>query len=261
MADARDTLIVRAPDARALSRRDAIRAGGGLAALALLAGCAGAKRTASLPSPLWPSDVPMSPSQNMRSWPAEPTPTPAAREPEAAPLGPLRVNPRSSWATAGIVPARMDRQSPLRRITIHHDGMPPVSIAGRADAAARIDLIRRLHQDNQGWGDIGYHYIVDPTGGVWEGRTLNWQGAHVANQNPGNIGVMCLGNFEVQSPTQRQVAALDALVVALGRQYRVPIHEVKTHQELAPTACPGRSLQAYMNRTRMRGGAMAARLA
>lgn len=159
VADARDTLIVRAPDARALSRRDAIRAGGGLAALALLAGCAGAKRTASLPSPLWPSDVPMSPSQNMRSWPAEPTPTPAAREPEAAPLGPLRVNPRSSWATAGIVPARMDRQSPLRRITIHHDGMPPVSIAGRADAAARIDLIRRLHQDNQGWGEIGRAHV------------------------------------------------------------------------------------------------------
>lgn len=260
MADAHDTLIVTAPDARALSRRDALRAAGGLAALTLLAGCAGSKRTASLPSPLWPSDVPVSPSQNMRSWPTEAAPEPVRPDPDAAALGPLRVSPRSSWATAGVVPARMDRQSPLRRITVHHDGMPPVSIPSRADAASRIDLIRRLHQD-KGWGDIGYHYIVDPMGGVWEGRPLSWQGAHVANQNPGNIGVMCLGNFEVQSPTARQLAALDTIVVALGRQYRVPIHEVKTHQELAPTACPGRSLQAYMNRTRMRGGAMAARLA
>jgi len=256
----RNDLIVRAPDARACSRRDALRLTGALAAMGMLGACAKSRRASALPSPLWPSDLPVSPSQNMRSWPEEPAPT-VDRTAEPAPLGPLRISPRSSWATAGVVPARMDRQSPLRRITVHHDGMPPVSITSRGDASARIDLIRRLHQDNQGWGDIGYHFVIDPTGGVWEGRPLSWQGAHVANQNPGNIGVMCLGNFEIQSPTRRQVQSLDALVVALGSKYRIPAREVKTHQELAPTACPGRSLQRYMNTTRSSRGAIGSKLA
>jgi hypothetical protein len=149
----------------------------------------------------------------------------------------------------------MDPMLPVRRITVHHDGMPPVSVRAHADVAARIEQIRMSHIE-RGWGDIGYHYIVDPAGRVWQGRPLTWQGAHVKDQNPGNLGVLCLGNFEMQTPTPAQLAMLDRFVSSQMHRYSVSLALVKTHREMAPTICPGRNLQRYMDQTRS-GGALA----
>lgn len=167
----------------------------------------------------------------------------------------LRVAPRSAWAQGEPIPARMDRQSPIYRITVHHDGMPPVELRSRGEVAARIELIREAHL-KRGFGDIGYHYVVDPLGGVWEGRPLVYQGAHVANQNPGNLGVVALGNFESQRPTGAQLAALDAFVAYQMRRFRVGVVRLHTHRELAPTLCPGRNMQAHMVAARARGGSL-----
>ena len=145
---------------------------------------------------------------------------------------------------------------PVRRITVHHDGMPPVDLRSSAEVASRIDMIRQSHQ-RRGWGDIGYHYIVDASGTVWEGRPLSWQGAHVANQNPGNLGVLVLGNFQAQTPTGAQLSALDRFIASRLEAYRLGVSSVVTHQELAPTECPGRALQAYMSSTRRPSGRLA----
>ncbi len=146
--------------------------------------------------------------------------------------------------------------TPVRRITVHHDGMEPVELRTVRDVAARLDHIRSAHQNGRGWGDIGYHYVIDPLGGAWEGRPLAWQGAHVADQNAGNVGILTLGNFEVQRPTEAQLAALYAFLKSQMRVYRVPARRVHTHRELAPTACPGRNLQPYMVRARGIGGVL-----
>jgi len=149
----------------------------------------------------------------------------------------------------------MNRQSPIYRVTVHHDGMPPVALRSRAEVAARIELIRLSHL-RRGFGDIGYHFIIDPLGGIWEGRPLSWQGAHVANQNPGNLGVVNLGNFETQEPTRAQLASLDAFVAMQMRRFRVPLGRLYTHRELASTLCPGRNMQAHMVSARKRGGSL-----
>ncbi len=150
----------------------------------------------------------------------------------------------------------MDKMLPVRRLTVHHDGMAPVNLRSSRDVSARIDLIRRAHQQ-RGWGDIGYHYIVDPLGEVWEGRPLSWQGAHVANQNPGNLGVLVMGNFQQQRPTAAQLSALDRFVASRMTAHRINLSNVYTHQELAPTECPGRSLQSHMASTRRPTGHLA----
>jgi len=67
---------------------------------------------------------------------------------------------------------------------------------------------------------------------------------------------MCLGNFDNQRPSGAQVAALDRFVASQMRRYRVPINHVYTHQEINPTACPGRNLQSYMVATRGSQGNM-----
>jgi hypothetical protein len=79
----------------------------------------------------------------------------------------------------------------------------------------------------------------------------------VRDHNENNLGVLVLGNFDEQAPTSAALTALDQFVADRMRAYRVPVGRVLTHQEISPTACPGRSLQGYMVATRSVRGRMA----
>jgi hypothetical protein len=164
--------------------------------------------------------------------------------------------PRSRWTRSGPDVRLADPMRGISHITVHHDGMPPVSLNSMSAVANRLEVIRNGHR-GRGWADIGYHYIIDPDGRVWEGRSIQLQGAHVKDQNPQNLGILVLGNFEQQQPTSRALTTLDTFLVAQARQYHIPPSRIYTHQELASTACPGRNLQRYMDQTRARGGRVA----
>ena len=237
-----------------ISRRSALSRAAvglvGLSAASLLSACASSKkRTAALPEPVWPSTPRTTPQPipHPRS-----TYTPSTPAPASVPTG---VIGRSQWAKGQPVPALMDRMLPVRRITLHHDGMNTFTSTSYADAADRIEAIRGAHRGHQ-WGDIGYHFVVDPAGRVWQGRPLTWQGAHVKDQNEGNIGVCVLGNYENQYPNAAQLATVESFVSQLMVQYNVGVHQVYTHRELAATACPGRNLQPRLVAMRTSGGAL-----
>lgn len=134
----------------------------------------------------------------------------------------------------------------IDRITVHHDGMEPVPITSAAQAADRLETIRRAHVDSRGWADIGYHFAIDPQGRIWAARPLDRQGAHVRDQNEHNMGILVLGNFDRQSPTPQALNALDSLIVEAAQANRVSLQRIRTHQEWNATACPGASLQAHM---------------
>ena len=135
-----------------------------------------------------------------------------------------------------------------RYITIHHDGMTSFTSTSKSATKARLETIRKAHlrRDGGRWGDIGYHYAIDPAGRLWEGRSLKWQGAHVKARNEGNIGVVVLGNYEKQSLNRAQSAAIESTLKLLMKKHSVPVSRVRTHQEWAATACPGKSLQRLM---------------
>jgi hypothetical protein len=95
---------------------------------------------------------------------------------------------------------------------------------------------------------------VDPSGRVWEGRSVLCQGAHVQDNNEHNLGIVVLGNFEQQVPTPAAIHSLDRFVASQMSRFNVPLRRVYTHQELRRTACPGRNLQRYMLASRSRGG-------
>lgn len=143
----------------------------------------------------------------------------------------------------------------IRFITVHHDGISPFYDHDERSTRQRLESIRRFHREDRGWGDIGYHYVIDRDGRIWEGRSIRYQGAHVGNHNEQNIGVLLLGHFDQQSPSDRQVAAMQQHVSWLMRRYNVPISRVTTHREwdTARTVCPGHTLQAHMDRIRRRG--------
>lgn len=228
----------------------ATRRGFLLLALSLLAGCAKQTTRAMLPNPPWPSlDLP--PMEELpESWSRYEPPAP-----EPLPQSPSwrgTVLARNKWAKGGPIPNRMNRMSPVRHITVHHDGMAPFYETDRPSTSARIEAIRRAHR-GRGWGDIGYHLVVDRAGRVWEGRPMGYQGAHVKDHNFANIGVVALGNFDRQQPTGAQLDTVQHLLGELMSSYGVPTSRVRTHQEWAPTACPGRHLQEYMNILRQLG--------
>lgn len=205
--------------------------------------------TATLPGPAWPHERP---APTTIEAPAAATAKAGAGE--AAELGKLRLIPRSQWTREKPDIANTNPMNGIQAITVHHDGMEPEVIRSSADAARRLEVIRASHVESRGWADIGYHLIVDPQGRIWQGRPMNLQGAHVKDQNPHNLGVLMLGNFEVQNPTREALTTLDQLLAQQAMAHRVPLSAIRTHQEWASTACPGRSLQGYMNETRSGSG-------
>jgi len=142
----------------------------------------------------------------------------------------------------------MNRMLPVKYITVHHDGMTSFTNTSKNSASSRLETIRKSHlrRDGGRWGDIGYHFAIDPAGRVWEGRPLQFQGAHVRARNEGNIGIVMLGNYEQQNVNRQQVAALESTLKTLMRIHNVPVSRLRTHQEWAATACPGKSLQQAM---------------
>jgi N-acetylmuramoyl-L-alanine amidase len=220
------------------TRRELLIAGLGL----LVTGCTQTPGTVSRrPGTPWPGGV----SAPTRSGPGTrtvhaPAPRVIAKATSASPPGSLL---RSWWTRTGPIRSKVNPMKGISRITVHHEGHTPVWFTDERSTKARLVQVRNIHTRDRHWGDIGYHYVIDRAGRVIEGRPLAYQGAHVKNQNPHNIGVMLLGNFEKQSPSQAQLTSLQSSLRYLMARYRVPVRRVYTHRELGPTVCPGRNLQ------------------
>ena len=173
----------------------------------------------------------------------------------------LAVIPRAQW---GAMPAHYDHMDKnrggYRRITVHHSAErePPDLNGSVARSAAAVRSIQKAHMDGKetGYGDIGYHYVVDPYGRVFEGREIAWQGAHSAGaNNVQNIGVCMIGNFDEERPTRASLEKLRQLIDGLRSTWKIPRSQVLTHQELKKTECPGRNLARWVEAYRRLGTA------
>lgn len=227
------------------SRRDLLCTGIFLGAAGLLTGCA---RTGK--------GMVGQPFPTGRTYPRPAAPASGHAGSQSLDSLPAGVMPRRAWTTTAPIAALANPMVRVERITIHHDAINSAGVTTQSAAQRRLNSIRDGHLQRD-FADIGYHFIVDPQGNVWEGRPLRFQGAHVKDQNERNMGVMVMGNFMEQRPTPAALAALDAFIASQMRRFAVPLWKVKTHQELAPTACPGTNLQRYMMDTRSTRGRLA----
>ncbi|MGC9258474.1 MAG: peptidoglycan recognition protein family protein [Phycisphaerae bacterium] len=178
---------------------------------------------------------------------------PGARNPAAvrALMQKISILPREAFTTE--LP-RLEHLVPMGKIklaTVHHSGLPEPWLEDDFAATARhLEEIRCLHCDPAGrnWADIAYHYAVDRMGRVWQLRDLRFQGAHVKNHNSNNMGVVVLGNFDIQEPPPPQAATLFLLLQFIVRGY--DLGGICTHQQIAdtPTSCPGKHLRRLLDR-------------
>lgn len=104
-----------------------------------------------------------------------------------------------------------------------------------------VEDIRKWHKQ-QGWSDIGYHYVVYLDGSVHEGRDVDIAGAHCSGKNLYSIGVCYVGGVaqDGRTPkdtrTESQKAAILSLLVDLKKLY--PNAKIYGHQDFANKACP-----------------------
>lgn len=129
--------------------------------------------------------------------------------------------------------------------TIHHtQGHYPLSYD---EAVAEVQFIQDYHQNAKGWNDIGYHFLIDPAGDIFEGRPIGVVGAHVLNRNSGNVGISILGNYHPPSQ-DRFTPETQASFVSVARYvkdtYSVSVSSFYAHREIGKTDCPGDNLYA-----------------
>ncbi|AKY03710.1 endolysin [Streptomyces phage Lannister] len=122
---------------------------------------------------------------------------------------------------------------------VHYDGGHPVTRTGNAVPQA----IERVHL-NQGWSGVGYNFVVDQEGNIYEGRGWNLQGAHCPNHNVSGIGVQIAIGGD-QAPSDKALAATRALYDEACRKTGRTLAK-KGHKDGFATACPGPKLYAWV---------------
>jgi hypothetical protein len=132
--------------------------------------------------------------------------------------------------------------------------------------------IYAYHTRSRGWSDVGYNFLVDRFGRIWEGRAGGVDrpvvGAHTLGYNEYSFAMSAIGNFETVQPPQ---AMLDAYAQLFA--WKLSLHGVRAddpsvrigsrnfaaisgHRDAGSTACPGRYLYAKLGGIRAAAAAL-----
>ena len=141
-----------------------------------------------------------------------------------------------------------------------------------SQSAAIVRAIEIYHVQGNGWNDIGYNFLVDKYGQIFEGRyggmTRPVIGAHAMGFNAGSAGVALIGSYSAATVTPAARAALVSLLawrldishvdprsrvvrVSAGNPRYPPgtavtLNAISGHRDTYPTSCPGSSLYAQL---------------
>ncbi len=177
------------------------------------------------------------------------------------------VVPRSFWgADESIVRSTPTYAAETRFAMVHHTAGQ--NAYTRSEAPAIVRGIQLYHVKSNGWNDIGYNFLVDRFGVVYEGRAggidKNVVGAHALGFNTGSVGVALLGTHTSAPPSAAaekaiadviawrldlaHVDPLTTLTVVSNGSERFPsglpvfLRAVSGHRDTGLTTCPGDSL-------------------
>ncbi len=138
------------------------------------------------------------------------------------------------------------------------------------DWPAVVRTIWNFHAFTNSWRDLGYHYLIDPNGVIYEGRAGGERaaGIHFSCANTGTLGIAMLGNFTAEPPTEQAQRSLQSLLAQkaaelklepVGASYhastgltlpRIAGHRdanaSKIRRVCAGTQCPGDALYALL---------------
>ncbi|ANH40435.1 N-acetylmuramoyl-L-alanine amidase [Nocardioides dokdonensis FR1436] len=198
-----------------------------------------------------------------------------ARAGEPVPRPTIRT--RKDWgATESWRDGSPTYNSTIAQMHVHHTASG--NDYSRTQVPALLRGFYRYHTQNLGWSDIGYNFLVDKFGRIWEGRaggvTRPVRGAHTLGFNTASTGVAAIGNYEVSAPSNAMIGALAKMAAwkldQYGRRPRgkikvrsegsdkyrtgtvVALRVIDGHRDTNDTACPGKLLYARLPDVRSR---------
>jgi hypothetical protein len=168
---------------------------------------------------------------------------------------------------------------PVNHMVVHHTADANSLTGSEQSWADRVRAEWSFHTYTRGWGDVGYNYLIDPNGVIYEGRAGGDDAvAFHDTANYGSMGVVLIGTY---SQTNPQTATLDSLVALLawkaeqkridplGRSYYYGcarstycapynpgaiVENIAGHRQVTPghTSCPGDSALGELPSVRQR---------
>ncbi|MFH8403777.1 peptidoglycan recognition protein [Streptomyces sp. NPDC018019] len=157
---------------------------------------------------------------------------------------------------------------------VHHSATGNHYTCRQAPAVLRS--IYRFHVKSSGWRDIGYNFLIDKCGTIYEGRAGGVakpvMGAHTRGFNENSMGIAVLGTFENANPPTSALSAAakltawklglygvdpratTSLVSGGGNRFekgtRARLHVISGHRDGFSTECPGERLYRKLGTVR-----------
>jgi hypothetical protein len=178
---------------------------------------------------------------------------------------------RSTWGANEAIRRAPPSYAPsVQFAVVHHTA--GTNAYTPSQSAAIVRGIEIYHVQGNGWNDIGYNFLVDKYGQVFEGRyggvDKNVIGAHAEGFNTGSVGVAMLGTYGSTAPPLVARNALAHLLAwrldlahvdprstltwisggnaRFGAGVPVMLRAVSGHRDTGFTTCPGAALYAQL---------------
>lgn len=165
-----------------------------------------------------------------------------------------RIYSRAEWGSPepNGSPSWEPEYREIHRVIVHH-----TATTADGDPAASIRAIWHHHAVSNGWGDIGYNYLVDAAGNIYQGRyydpnyaetnRVDVVGGHALTWNYGSVGIASIANYS------NGVEPSEAVLKSIGNIAAFKIHRydinpggfygeypvILGHRDVLSTACPG----------------------
>ena len=207
----------------------------------------------------------------------------AAAARQAQPGTPPPIIPRAQWGGDSVPPRSPPQYGQVQLAFVHHTVNANDYTADQS--ASMILAIAKYHRDTNGWNDIGYNFVVDQYGQVFEARAGGVEqavvGAQAQGYNTQSTGIAVLGTFSSVPFPEAAMAALSQLIgwkLSLHRVpcegtvpitsgggdlnrypsgYQVTLNRISGHRDGDSTSCPGDAGYAQLPELRSRAAALA----
>jgi hypothetical protein len=193
----------------------------------------------------------------------------------AAELGTPSIVRRRQWgANEAMRGAGIAYDAVVENIVVHHTA----THLTQPDWAAHIRDIYAFERGS-GYGDIAYHYLIDPDGKIYEGRWARdfpddmepnaedgrgWivRGGHALGHNSRTLGIALLGDYSMARPSDAAITSLVAMLIWKCRRWNLDplgtsiyvgasglaesLPRILCHGDIRVTECPGSGVRQLM---------------
>jgi hypothetical protein len=185
---------------------------------------------------------------------------------------------RKDWGADESIRTTARAFAPVRKIVVHHSA----SANNPRDPVGVVRSIYEFHVKERKFADVGYNFLIDHRGVVYEGRYARdyggeprtgqdgeWRGvvgAHALGVNVGSVGICLIGDFSTQAPTEAAMNSLVAMCAWLSGRHKIdPVNSddylslfgqrrtfpnISGHRQTVATGCPGDAMFARMGAVR-----------